>query len=85
MSFLLDAVPGQIRMAEHTDFGCLTLVFQDSSGGLEVSSCRVFINHSYVYTFYTLLNSLSQYYIYIKLVNIYMYIFPFWIATFSFK
>ncbi|XP_078694051.1 uncharacterized protein LOC144923418 isoform X4 [Branchiostoma floridae x Branchiostoma belcheri] len=32
--------PGQIRCAEHTDYGEITILFQDSVGGLEVQSCE---------------------------------------------
>ena len=28
--------PGQIRCGEHVDYGSITLLFQDSGGGLEV-------------------------------------------------
>lgn len=28
--------PGTVRCAEHTDYGTLTLLFQDEIGGLEV-------------------------------------------------
>ena len=28
--------PGQIRCGEHTDYGAVTLLFQDEIGGLEV-------------------------------------------------
>ena len=31
-----DALDGQMRVGSHTDFGTMTLLFQDSSGGLEV-------------------------------------------------
>jgi len=36
--------PGVVRCAEHTDYGTLTLLFQDSMGGLQVStiSCTCF-------------------------------------------
>lgn len=30
--------PGQLRCGEHTDYGALTLLFQDQCGGLEVLS-----------------------------------------------
>lgn len=30
--------PGQVRLGEHTDYGTVTLLFQDDIGGLEVSS-----------------------------------------------
>jgi isopenicillin N synthase-like dioxygenase len=30
--------PGVVRCAEHTDYGTLTLLFQDSMGGLQVTS-----------------------------------------------
>uniref|UniRef100_H2YS76 Fe2OG dioxygenase domain-containing protein n=1 Tax=Ciona savignyi TaxID=51511 RepID=H2YS76_CIOSA len=29
---------GQIRLLEHTDYGCMTLLFQDSVGGLQIKS-----------------------------------------------
>ena len=29
--------PGQIRCGEHSDYGSITLLFQDDVGGLEVS------------------------------------------------
>ena len=37
--------PGQIRCGEHTDFGSITLLFQDSVGGLEVSELDSFFSH----------------------------------------
>ena len=33
--------PGQLRCGEHTDYGALTLLFQDQCGGLEVSKANV--------------------------------------------
>ena len=32
---------GQLRLGEHTDYGTITLLFQDQIGGLEVWSPRV--------------------------------------------
>lgn len=31
-----DLKPGQSRLGEHTDYGCITLLFQDDVGGLEI-------------------------------------------------
>jgi isopenicillin N synthase-like dioxygenase len=31
-----DVVPGSVRCAQHTDYGTVTLLFQDQMGGLEV-------------------------------------------------
>lgn len=36
--------PGQVRCGEHSDYGSITLLFQDSVGGLEV---RIVLNLSY--------------------------------------
>ena len=33
--------PGQIRCGEHTDYGAITVLFQDDIGGLEVSKVEV--------------------------------------------
>ena len=33
--------PGQIRCGEHTDYGSITLLFQDDMPGLEVSFCFI--------------------------------------------
>lgn len=33
-----DLKPGQIRLGEHSDYGTITLLFQDNIGGLEVNS-----------------------------------------------
>ena len=37
--------PGQIRCGEHTDYGSITLLFQDDMPGLEV--CKTFLNPVY--------------------------------------
>ena len=33
---MTDLQKGQVRLAEHTDYGTITLLFQDQVGGLEV-------------------------------------------------
>lgn len=33
---IVDAKEGQVRCGEHSDYGTLTLLFQDQIGGLEV-------------------------------------------------
>ena len=36
-----EVVPGQVRCGEHSDYGSITLLFQDDVGGLEVGElCR---------------------------------------------
>lgn len=35
--------PGTVRLADHTDYGILTLLFQDDIGGLQVHSHRIFL------------------------------------------
>ncbi|KAK3083836.1 hypothetical protein FSP39_003896 [Pinctada imbricata] len=35
-----DVKPGQIRCGEHTDYGTITLLFQDDIGGLQVKPCN---------------------------------------------
>ena len=37
--------PGQVRCGEHSDYGSITLLFQDDIGGLEVS-CTISIPFS---------------------------------------
>lgn len=37
------SVEGATRCAEHTDYGTLTLLMQDSMGGLEVRVCFIFL------------------------------------------
>jgi isopenicillin N synthase-like dioxygenase len=32
----IEVKPGQIRCGEHSDYGSITLLFQDDAGGLEV-------------------------------------------------
>jgi isopenicillin N synthase-like dioxygenase len=34
--FFVEIKEGQVRCGEHSDYGTLTLLFQDTSGGLEV-------------------------------------------------
>jgi len=41
---LLVLKPGQIRCGEHTDYGTITLLFQDTVGGLEVKVHCLFCN-----------------------------------------
>ena len=36
ISDLSEVKPGQIRAGEHSDYGGITLLFQDDVGGLEV-------------------------------------------------
>lgn len=33
----IEVKPGQVRCGEHSDYGSITLLFQDDVGGLEVS------------------------------------------------
>lgn len=37
MLSFLEVKPGQVRCGEHSDYGSITLLFQDDVGGLEVS------------------------------------------------
>ena len=37
-----DIKPNQIRCGEHSDYGSITLLFQDDAGGLEVPYCLFF-------------------------------------------
>ena len=40
--------PEQVRCGEHSDYGSITLLFQDSVGGLEVSNaCSTVLNLCY--------------------------------------
>lgn len=41
--------PEQVRCGEHSDYGSITLLFQDSVGGLEVSNGTVLNLLSYAY------------------------------------
>ena len=35
--------PGQLRCGEHVDYGSITLLFQDPSGGLQVYSALILV------------------------------------------
>ena len=39
--------PEQVRCGEHSDYGSITLLFQDSVGGLEVGNATVIVRTVY--------------------------------------
>ena len=41
--------PNQIRCGEHSDYGSITLLFQDDAGGLEVMYCLFFFKTRVVF------------------------------------
>lgn len=41
ISDLSNVKPGQIRCGEHTDYGAISVLFQDDIGGLEVQECLI--------------------------------------------
>ena len=44
VDFVADIKPGQIRCGEHSDYGSLTLLFQDDVGGLEVNIISLLVH-----------------------------------------
>lgn len=43
-----DVKPGQVRCGEHSDYGSITLLFQDDVGGLEVRVPSLLFKGSYL-------------------------------------